>query len=47
MWVWMRVEWYGGGQPVGETQKQRFRLSSNSSLRVDHSQAQRSEEQVS
>jgi hypothetical protein len=31
----MRVRWCGGGQPVGDTEKQPFQLSFNSSLRVD------------
>src|ERR1022692_1674476 len=35
MRVWMRLGWCGGGQPVGEKEKQPFQLSFNSSLRVD------------
>ena len=31
----MRLGWCGGGQPVGEKEKQPFQLSFNSSLRVD------------
>jgi hypothetical protein len=31
----MRLGWCGGGQPVGETQKQPFQLSFNGSLRVE------------
>src|ERR1022692_4548585 len=35
MRVWMRLGWCGGGQPVGEKEKQPFQLSFNSSLKVD------------
>lgn len=31
----MRLGWCGGGQPVGEPQRQPFQLSFNSSLRGD------------
>src|SRR5208282_4992860 len=34
MRIWMRLGWCGGGQSVGETQKQPFQLSFNNSLRV-------------